>query len=205
MILALVVVLSVSEATPAWAHQTLVSADPASESRLEQVPQALRLTFYEPVRLSFTVVELIDPDGSAVPIEGHRLSAGSDRTLVVEIGKLTRAGTYTVRWRTTGADGHPVQGAYGFDLLTVALEAEAALDHAVDPAHEVVPEGGFVPPPLLERSFDASSWPFVFIHWISLLALTGLLGAPLFRIVVRARAPAGHPGTSRAAGCRHTR
>ncbi|TVP43416.1 MAG: hypothetical protein EA350_13780 [Gemmatimonadales bacterium] len=188
LILALVVTGSVGGATLAWAHQTLVSADPASESELEQVPRELRLTFYEPVRLSFTVVELFAPDGSQVPLGEPRLSEASDRVLVVQVGDLIRSGSHTVRWRTTGADGHPVEGAYAFDLLPVALESEAAAPHAADPAQEPVPEGGFVPPPLLERSFDASSWPFVLTRWISLLALTGLLGALVFRVGVLAAA-----------------
>ncbi|CAN5720045.1 hypothetical protein BH23GEM11_BH23GEM11_05790 [soil metagenome] len=188
MILALVVASAVSGATLAWAHQTLVSADPAGESQLEEVPGELRLTFYEPVRLSFTVVELLAPDGSQVPLGEPRLSAESDRILVVEVGDLTRAGSHTVRWRTTGADGHPVQGAYAFDLLAVALQSEAAADGTGDPAHEAAPEGGAAHPPLLGPSFDASSWPFLFTRWLSLLALTGLLGALTFRIAVLAAA-----------------
>jgi copper transport protein len=188
VILALVVTGSVGGATLAWAHQTLVSADPASESQLEQAPTELRLTFHEPVRLPFTVVELFAPDGSQVPLGEPRHSAESVRTLVVQVGDLTRSGSHTIRWRTTGADGHPVEGAHAFDLLPVALESEATAPHAADSAHEAVPEGGFVPPPLLEHSFDASSWPFVLTRWISLLALTGLLGVLIFRIAVLAAA-----------------
>ena len=37
-----------------------------------------------------------------------------DNTVAQSIGPDAPAGTYTVQWRVTSADGHPISGTFGF-------------------------------------------------------------------------------------------
>ncbi len=53
-------------ASVAWAHATLVKAEPADGAVIAQAPSALRLTFNEPV--SPLAIRLIGPGGDAVAL-----------------------------------------------------------------------------------------------------------------------------------------
>ncbi|MFZ0158349.1 MAG: copper resistance CopC family protein, partial [Kineosporiaceae bacterium] len=101
-------------ATPAQAHSGVRSIEPADGSTLTTAPQAVRLTFTENVLAGTAQLRVTGPGGQVAtePVtQGPRV-----------VGPLPRElpnGAYTVLWRVTSADGHPISGSFGF-VLAVA-------------------------------------------------------------------------------------
>ena len=101
-------------APAAGAHATLTTTEPANDAVLEQAPRQLVLHFSEPVESSFGSVRVYDSQarrvdrGSVDRLDERTISASLD-------GRLAR-GTYTVTWRATSADSHPVSGAFVFHV-----------------------------------------------------------------------------------------
>lgn len=120
-----VVVLAVAAAVvllgagAAQAHNTLVSTDPADGSTVAVAPARVTLTFNEPARSLGTEIVVTAPDGTAVSTGAAVLDGGAVSQGVT--GALP-AGAYTVTWRVTSADGHPLEGVLSFtatDATTV--------------------------------------------------------------------------------------
>jgi putative copper export protein/methionine-rich copper-binding protein CopC len=179
-------------AGPLAAHLYLVSSDPADGAALSAVPRELRLRFSEPAELALTQLELLGPDGP-VRLGEPTIAADDPNVVIYRVEGALTAGPYTISWRTTSADGHPVRGRLAFSIEEGAegLPAEpadappppAAVHH--DPA--VFPEG---------EGFSAGSPGYVAVRWLTFLGLLGVIGAVAFRLVVlglvvRRRAPDG--------------
>jgi methionine-rich copper-binding protein CopC len=99
----------VSVAGPAWAHDVLRSSSPADGTHVERPPAEVVLTFDEPALTVGTEVLVTGPSGA--------VATGPPRLVDNEVRQsLTPgpAGAYTVVWRVTSADGHPVSGTFGF-------------------------------------------------------------------------------------------
>lgn len=95
---------------PAEAHNALVGTTPTDGSTVAEPPTAVVLTFNEPAIATGTKVLVTGPDGSA--------TSGSpklvDNTVRQDLLPGLAAGEYTVDWRVTSADGHPVNGTFQF-------------------------------------------------------------------------------------------
>ena len=175
----------------ARAHGALQRAVPAQNARVATVPRELRLTFTEPVILTFAAVELLGPSNRPVALGPLALAADSSRVLVAPVTGALEAGTYTVNWRVAGADGHPVRGSYRF---TVTPEAIAAARAAADSSASVAePEPAQAPPathhdtttfPEGAGAFDAQSPLYAIVRWFTYMALLGMIGAVAFRYAV---------------------
>jgi methionine-rich copper-binding protein CopC len=103
-------------AAPAYAHTELTSSTPADGATLSTAPAQVVLTFSEaPVALGAQVV-VTGPAGA--------VSAGAPRldglTVVQEVQPSAPAGRYTVEWRLTSDDGHPVSGTFAFTASAAA-------------------------------------------------------------------------------------
>lgn len=103
-------------AAPAYAHTELASSNPADGATLSAAPARVVLTFTEaPVALGAQVV-VTGPAGA--------VSAGAPRldglTVVQDVQPSAAAGRYTVEWRLTANDGHPVSGTLGFTATAAA-------------------------------------------------------------------------------------
>lgn len=99
----------VSVAGPAWAHDVLRSSSPADGTHVERPPAEVVLTFDEPALAVGTEVLVTGPSGA--------VATGPPRLVDNEVRQsLTPgpAGAYTVVWRVTSADGHPVSGTFAF-------------------------------------------------------------------------------------------
>jgi methionine-rich copper-binding protein CopC len=100
----------------ASAHAVRVSTDPAANAVLAIGPQRVSATFNEQLQTTFAAMTVVGPDGNV-------WSTGDPtvRGAVVDIAlrPLGPAGTYTVNYRVTSADGHVVSGSWSFEL-TVA-------------------------------------------------------------------------------------
>lgn len=108
------------------AHGFLRSSSPSDGDRVETVPTVLRLTFSEPVETRLTRVTLTGPEGDPVPLSPLLAVEGTPEVILVEIVGRARAGGYTVAWRTVGADGHPAEGTFAFEIAQGAAGLDAA-------------------------------------------------------------------------------
>ncbi|MDY6808263.1 MAG: copper resistance protein CopC [Actinomycetota bacterium] len=141
----------------AAAHSQAVSSDPDDGATVRSGPQRVTVTFNEPLQESFAVLTVVGPDGRYWQ-EGDPTVTGSE--LSVALRELGPAGTYTLNYRVTSADGHPVEGQRSFDL-TVA--------------------GSGAPGPVADTAADSDDgglplWPFIVV---AVVVLVGGLGVVL--------------------------
>ena len=93
----------------AFAHASLVRAEPADGAMLAETPQVLTLTFNEPV--SVLVMRLIGPNGEVVAP-----TATAENNVVTITPPRLRQGSHVLSWRVVSADGHPVGGSCIFSI-----------------------------------------------------------------------------------------
>lgn len=149
----LLVAMALTAPAPvASAHATRVSTDPADDAALTAGPARVSATFNERLQTTFAAMTVVGPDGNL-------WSAGdpSVQGAIVSVGlrPLGPAGTYTVNYRVTSADGHVVSGSWAF-RLTVAGTGTPG------PAAAAGSTGGAIP-----------IWPFVAVA-VALVAAAAL-------------------------------
>jgi hypothetical protein len=128
-------------APAADAHSVLISSTPAKGAAIAAAPAEVALVFNEPLERQFTELTVIGPDGVS------HWEAGPvsivDSKVSVPLGELGPAGGYTIRYRVTSADGHPVSGAIPFTLTVpgtgTARPAAAAAAASTAPAGAPMP------------------------------------------------------------------
>ncbi len=113
LLLAAMVLTATMNAQAASAHAWRVSAEPADNAALTTGPARVSATFNERLQTTFAAMTVVGPDGN-VWSTGEPAVQGA----VVGIGlrPLGPAGTYTVNYRVTSADGHVVSGSWSFRL-----------------------------------------------------------------------------------------
>jgi methionine-rich copper-binding protein CopC len=139
VVLATVAAAMLIGAGAAQAHNALVSTDPADGSTVAVAPARVTLTFNEPARSLGTEIVVTAPDGSTVSV-GDAVLAGS--TVSQDVTGVLSAGAYTVTWRVTSADGHPLEGALSFtatDATTIGGDPAAAPIPTSTPTPTVTP------------------------------------------------------------------
>ena len=105
------VLLVVLGGSAAQAHNVLQGTDPADGSTVTVVPQRVTLTFNEPMLAVGTQIMVHTADETMVNIGPPVLV---DNTVSQEVTGELPAGEYTVIYRVTSADGHPVEGEFRF-------------------------------------------------------------------------------------------
>jgi hypothetical protein len=105
-------------APAADAHSVLLSSSPAADAAVAESPAEAVLVVNEPVENRFTELAVLGPDGTSHWAAGPSIVDG-------RVSAPVRPGAYTIRYRVTSADGHPVSGAIAF-RLTVAGPGAAA-------------------------------------------------------------------------------
>ncbi|OBH60921.1 copper resistance protein CopC [Mycobacterium colombiense] len=100
-------------APAAAAHATRVSTDPAADAVLAAGPQRVSATFNEQLQTTFAAMTVVGPDGN-VWSTGEPTVQGA--VVGIALRALGPAGTYTVNYRVTSADGHVVSGSWSFRL-----------------------------------------------------------------------------------------
>lgn len=101
--------------TPALAHSGMTGSDPADASTVDTAPDQVTLSFNEAPQSLGTEVVVLDPDGAVVS-EGATTVA--DVTVTQPLAPERPAGAYTIQWRVTSADGHPLSGELTFTATT---------------------------------------------------------------------------------------
>lgn len=179
-------------ASPASAHNTYESSDPADGASLAVAPTSIEITFANPVPLDSASVQVIDPTG--VRTDATDLTHGaSDRVVVAPLPALA-AGEITVRWRLVSDDGHPLTGRIVFSVAAVSTTvAPAGIVPAATAPVATVPATSVAPPTTVPAVGDvvddvvdvddASAggapgvvrWLLRYASYVSVLAVVGLV------------------------------
>ena len=114
----------VAGAGPAAAHASLESTSPSAGAVLAEAPEQVALTYSEPVEVSLGAVRVYDSNAERVDEGGVRHDGGD--TVVQPLSSLAD-GSYVVTWRVVSADGHPIHGAFTFQVGDVATGDTDAL------------------------------------------------------------------------------
>jgi methionine-rich copper-binding protein CopC len=130
------IVAAMAGAGVASAHATRVATDPVENTELSQAPQTVSATFNEKLQTEFAAMTVVGPDGNLWStgdpwVEGAVLSIG--------VRPLGPAGTYTVNYRVTSADGHAVSGSWSFRLTVASTGTPGPSASASSPSGDGIP------------------------------------------------------------------
>lgn len=158
----------------ASAHAVLVYSVPAASSVLPSAPDQLMLDFDEDVEAGLSSIRLFDADQKEVEIGRTELSGGNASVVVADLPRLGN-GTYVVVWRVTSADGHPVNGAFPFEIGTVSTGTGGDLVASVVAAAQEKSPLGI---PIGAARFVAFLGVMLIIGTVSVTWGTRFLGSP---------------------------
>ncbi|WP_299089551.1 copper resistance CopC family protein [uncultured Microbacterium sp.] len=107
--------LTLAVATPAQAHDELVSSYPEANSTLTSSPAEITLSFSGELiaGMQSAAVEVIASDGENIATD----APSEDGTSITQ--QLTPNppdGLFTVRWKVVSSDGHPISGEYTYTV-----------------------------------------------------------------------------------------
>jgi copper transport protein len=107
----------VSFATPnvVSAHAILDSSNPVASTVIVQSPEEIRLDFDESIESTLLNVRLFDADQKEISIDDAALLDVDPSVVVTPIPDLSK-GVYVVVWQVVSSDGHPVSGAFPFEV-----------------------------------------------------------------------------------------
>jgi methionine-rich copper-binding protein CopC len=114
----------------ASAHNTLTSTSPADQETVQSLPPAVVLRFDQPAIAMGTQVVVTGPSGQVQQGQPRLV----ENTITEDLQSGAPAGTYTVAWRVTSADGHPVSGAFSFTAKTAAATQLPTIPQTSPPA-----------------------------------------------------------------------
>lgn len=116
--LTLAAIATLMIATPASAHDQLVSSTPVADEQLTAGPESVSMTFSGDLlvldeSLTGAVVLVVDASGKDW-VSGEVTVAGRTVTAPLEADMPTAG--YQVRWQVVSEDGHPIAGAIPFTI-----------------------------------------------------------------------------------------
>ena len=92
----------------AGAHSVPVASTPDNGAQIATGPERASVTFNEALQSGFASLTVVGPDGNLWSKDSKPAVDGP--TVSVEVGELGPVGEYTIAYRVTSADGHPVSG-----------------------------------------------------------------------------------------------
>lgn len=127
--------LGLGSANPAWAHAVLLGTDPPDGAVLPAAPEAVTLTFNEPVEVRPGAVRLLNAAGDDLGASSRVV----DTRVVISVPPAADAdGSYIVNWRIVSADSHPVAGAFTFSVGAPSAGVEVSAAPRADPGVQVI-------------------------------------------------------------------
>jgi copper transport protein len=175
LVLAGIAAVALALPATAWAHAALLQTFPQASQLLDTQPKLVELTYDEVVEPRFAIVSVTDKDAHSEVAGSPRRSPTDPYTLEVPVQHLVE-GWYLVFWRVISADGHPVRGAFTFQI-------------GPNPG----PAPQFVIPPLTETAATPS---LLVARWAAFLAVMTAIGLFVLRAAI------ARPVVARVAGTR---
>ncbi|WP_396122919.1 copper resistance protein CopC [Actinokineospora sp. UTMC 2448] len=105
----------IGSAGTAFAHNQLVSSNPADKASVETGPATVELTFDQAVQGSKDLNTVVIVGPGDTQWQGGEPTV-SDNKVTVPVRELGPAGEYRVGYQILSADGHPVRGEIRFTL-----------------------------------------------------------------------------------------
>ena len=102
----------------AFAHSPLKSVDPIDKAVLTEAPTEYKMIFKSPAKLiKFEILKQAEEkDKKPLPLKlNHKPSKLWYESHVVKLPKIS-TGSYEVRWRAMGEDGHVLKGTLNFEV-----------------------------------------------------------------------------------------
>ncbi|HWI32327.1 MAG TPA: copper resistance CopC family protein, partial [Microbacterium sp.] len=170
-------------ATPAFAHDELLSSDPAADAVLAEAPGQVTLTFSADLITGegATEVQVLDAAGTAVG-DGDAVTEGTSVTqpLAADLGN----GAYRVLWKVVSSDGHPTSGEFAFTVDAPVATPSASQSETTEPSAEptaAVPSASEAPS--AESVGTSSAVPWV----IAGIIAAAVVVAVVYLLAARAR------------------
>lgn len=173
------------------AHPQLVRTEPAARQVLDRAPTEVGIWFNEAVTLEFSAIQVLDRARREYAVGPLEQPDGDPSRLRIALQPNLPSGTYNVIWRILSTvDGHVLEGRF---IFTVRLPGEPTPTPGPEP--EPLPDDTSAPP-TDEPTTPAVSPVRWLVRALALLLAAGLLGGPLFTVLVLE--PATAPVTGRA-------
>ncbi|MGA9871803.1 MAG: copper resistance CopC family protein [Rhodococcus sp. (in: high G+C Gram-positive bacteria)] len=117
-------------APTAGAHSVVTGSNPENGAEIAAGPEQVSISFNEVPQSQFATLNVVGPDGNLWSKGDPRIDGQS---IVVDVGELGPVGEYTVAYRVTSADGHPISGTRTFTLTEEGAGTPgAAADSSAD-------------------------------------------------------------------------
>lgn len=142
--------------SPALAHEALTSSTPAQGATVEQPPPTVVLEFSASPDPAFVATTVTSATGERVDA-GAPLVTGPMVTIPVR--DEIPAGTYTVGYRVTSNDGHPITGQVSYTVANAGVAT-----HVPDAPTAAPSAPSTTPPPVpvaQQREGGSPVWPWV--------------------------------------------
>ncbi len=95
------------------AHMAVSKTMPEADAVLSASPAEIRIWY---TQAPDPAISLLALEGSSGEIALGELDIRDDRSLRAAVPSALDAGSYTVRWRTAGDDGHTQRGEFSFSV-----------------------------------------------------------------------------------------
>jgi len=157
-------------------HASLLASEPASGAVLTAAPTRIRLLFSEPIESSMSGISITSA-GQATVVSTVSTDPHDVHALLAPVAALL-PGAYTVRWHVLSADGHRVDGTFGFTVSDAASPtAVGATTSATttDVRQPVPPTARTASPSLADSGFVAALGPRPMVAVLRAAAVTALL------------------------------
>ncbi|WGD37927.1 copper resistance CopC family protein [Lysinibacter sp. HNR] len=192
-------------ATPAHAHDRLISSQPSDSAQIDAAPENVSLTFSDTILNIGSLIRVTDSAGKDW-IDGE--PSHDARLLTQKLLPGAADDTYTVAWRVVSSDGHPISGSFVYTVGTGTPERGDTTPSAVPPVgSETAPETEKTSDAMQNTSLDEDiqkSLPSV-LRTLFIALLGAAIAVGLMALVLRvsrrfrASAPSSPDGTDTSA------
>lgn len=167
-VLAAIIVGLVITSSLAFAHASLVQANPAPNSFLAKAPAQVSLLFAESVDEKASHIQVLDAQGHPIAGAGAITFGTNDHEMTLPLPTL-KPGIYNVTWSNVSrVDGHALEGSYPFTVLN----PDGSVPSGVNQVHGSSSSGDIAP------SADG-----VAVRALSLLGLAVVAGMALLSLL----------------------
>lgn len=124
----------------AYAHAYIIKSNPAANQALGTPLHTVQIWFDGPVQTTFNALTVNDENGQRVDLNDAHIDQKNPDLLECNLRAGLRDGTYSVNWRVTSADGHPVEGIIPFSIGAEKInpEAHGASSHGYLPGADML-------------------------------------------------------------------
>lgn len=168
----------------AYAHNTLVSSDPANGASLDTAPAQVTWDFDNSVPLETMTVTLIDATGARTELSGSVHGTAGDTQVITPLPVLL-PGPVSLRWRLVGPDGHPITGRVDFTIAATSPTTTPAIVTTVPAGSATVPPTSTSLAPAVTATADVDDgsfstpsvvrWVLRYGSYLAVMAIVGIL------------------------------